>query len=142
MTVPLQSITINMENKLLKVLVVDDEPEILDLLNYNFTKKGLDVYLAENGKKAFEVVQETVPDVIILDIMMPEMNGIQFCELIKSIEAYKNIPILFLSATSDDLLILAAFSAGGSHYASKPIRLNILHDLVLKVYENSRKLVA
>lgn len=125
-----------------KVLVVDDEPEILDLLNYNFTKKGIDLYMAENGKKAFEILQECHPDVIILDIMMPEMNGIQFCELLKSKEEYKHIPVLFLSATSDDLLILAAMTAGGNQYASKPIRLNILYDIVVKMYNNRNPKVA
>jgi len=124
---------------MLKVLVVDDEPEILDLLNYNFTKKGIDVYTADNGRNAFEMMQKTRPDVIVLDIMMPVMNGIQLCELIRTIDSFKNIPVLFLSACSDDMLVLEAFSAGGNHFASKPIRLNILHEMVLKVFENNRK---
>jgi len=131
-----------MEYPHFKILVVDDEPEILDLINYNFTKKGLDVYMADNGKTAFEVMAETRPDVIVLDIMMPEMNGIQFCELIRSMEEYKNIPVLFLSATSDDLLILAAMTSGGTNYASKPIRLNILHEMVVGLYENDHRQVA
>jgi two-component system alkaline phosphatase synthesis response regulator PhoP len=125
-----------------KVLVVDDEPEILDLLNYNFTKKGLDVYMADNGKKAFDVIRQTLPDIIILDIMMPEMNGIQFCELIKSKQEYKNIPVLFLSATSDDMLVLAAMDSGGSQFASKPIRLNILYDIIVKMYDDHQRQVA
>lgn len=125
-----------------KVLVVDDEPEILDLLNYNFTKKGLDVFMAENGRKAFDIMQQSIPDVIILDIMMPEMNGIQFCELIKSKEEFKNIPVLFLSATSDDLLILSAMTSGGNQYASKPIRFNILYDIIVKMHQDNQRKVA
>lgn len=126
----------------LKILVVDDEPEILDLLNYNFTKKGLDVYVAGDGRKAFDLIQKTKPDMIILDIMMPEMNGIQFCELIRSKKEFQSIPVLFLSASSDDLLILSAMTSGGNDFASKPIRLNILYDMVMKMYQDTQKKVA
>lgn len=125
-----------------KVLVIDDEAEVLDLLNYNFTKKGLDIYMAANGKIAFEMMKKSKPDVIIADIMMPEMNGIQFCELIKASPEFKDVPVLFLSATSDDLLILAAMTSGGDQFASKPIRMNILFDMIVKMHEDNIRKVA
>lgn len=131
-----------MKNKTFKVLIVDDEPEILDLLNYHFSGKGLDVYLAGNGREALEKISQAIPDIILLDIMMPVVNGIQFCEMIRAKEEYKNIPVLFLSATGDDLLILSALTAGGGQFASKPIRFNILYDMLVDMVEKNNKAVA
>lgn len=125
-----------------KVLFVDDEAEILDLLTYSFTKKGLDVTVAKDGREAFERIQHNRPDLIVLDIMMPELNGIQFCELIRSREEFKDIPVLFLSATSDDLLILSAMTAGGTSFVSKPVRLNVLYDLLVSMYREHYPRVA
>lgn len=122
------------ENKF-KILVVDDEPEILDLLKYNFSKKGLDISVARNGEEGLEVLEREIPQVIVLDIMMPVMNGIEMCRAIRANQKYNSIPILFLSATSDDLLILSAMSSGGDHFVSKPIRLNLLFDIVNSMYE-------
>lgn len=118
-----------------KVLVVDDEPEILELLHYNFTKKGVQVFIAKNGMDGLEKTEKEMPQVIVLDIMMPVMNGIELCKILKSDERFKNIPVLFLSATSDDNLILAALTAGGDHFVSKPIKLNLLFDIVNNLHE-------
>ena len=125
-----------------KVLIVDDEAEILDLLTSSFTKKGLDVTVAKDGREAFERIQHNRPDLIVLDIMMPELNGIQFCELIRSREEFKDIPVLFLSATSDDLLILSAMTAGGTSFVSKPVRLSVLYDLLVSMYREHYPRVA
>jgi two-component system alkaline phosphatase synthesis response regulator PhoP len=122
-------------SKLFKVLVVDDEPEILELLQYNFNKKGLQVAVARNGQEGLEMIQQDPPQIIVLDIMMPVMNGIEMCRQLRQDEQFRNIPILFLSATNDDMLILSAMNAGGNHFISKPIRLNLLFELVSNLYD-------
>ncbi len=123
------------DSKRFKVLVVDDEPEILELLQYNFNKKGLEVAIARNGQEGLEMIEQDPPQIIVLDIMMPVMNGIEMCRQLRQHEQFKNIPILFLSATNDDMLILSAMSAGGNHFVSKPIRLNLLFELVSNLYD-------
>lgn len=123
------------DSKRFKVLVVDDEPEILELLQYNFNKKGLEVAIARNGQEGMEMIQQDPPQIIVLDIMMPVMNGIEMCRQLRQDERFRNIPILFLSATNDDMLILSAMNAGGNHFVSKPIRLNLLFELVSNLYD-------
>jgi two-component system alkaline phosphatase synthesis response regulator PhoP len=118
-----------------KVLVVDDEPEILELFKYNFSKKGVEVFLAKNGVEGYEMADHELPQVIVLDIMMPVMNGIELCKALRSEEKLKNIPVLFLSATNDDNLINAAMTAGGDHFVSKPIKLNLLFEIVNDLHE-------
>jgi DNA-binding response OmpR family regulator len=115
---------------------VDDEPEIRELLTYNFSRKGLDVSTASNGQIAYELVENSAPDVIVLDIMMPVMNGIELCRMLKSNQTMKNIPVLFLSATSDDMLVMAAMKAGGNHFVSKPIHLNMLLKIIYELYDD------
>lgn len=123
------------DSKHFKVLVVDDEPEILELLQYNFIKKGLEVTIARNGQEGLEMIENDPPHIIVLDIMMPVMNGIEMCRQLRQHDQFRNIPILFLSATNDDMLILSAMSAGGNHFVSKPIRLNLLFELVSNLYD-------
>jgi two-component system alkaline phosphatase synthesis response regulator PhoP len=124
-----------MENNILtesrfKVLVVDDEPAILELLAYNFSKKGADVSLAKNGMEGLEIAEREHPQVIVLDIMMPVMSGIEMCRALKNNPLLKKIPVLFLSATSDDALIISAMTAGGDHFVSKPIKISLLFEIV------------
>lgn len=122
-----------------KILVVDDEPEILELLQYNFNKRGLEVSVARNGQEGLELIEKDPPQIIVLDIMMPVMSGIEMCRKLRQQEQFKNIPVLFLSATNDDMLILSAMSAGGNHFVSKPVRLNLLFQLVSNLYEEYKK---
>ena len=117
------------ENKF-KVLVVDDEPAILELLQYNFTKKGAQVSLARNGVEGLEKAASELPQVIVLDIMMPVMSGIEMCRALKSDPVLKNIPVLFLSASNDDALVISAMTAGGDHFVSKPIKISLLFEIV------------
>jgi two-component system alkaline phosphatase synthesis response regulator PhoP len=124
-----------MENNILtesrfKVLVVDDEPAILELLAYNFSKKGADVSLAKNGMEGLEIAEREHPQVLVLDIMMPVMSGIEMCRALKNNPLLKSIPVLFLSATSDDALIISAKTAGGDHFVSKPIKISLLFEIV------------
>lgn len=120
-----------------KLLIVDDEPEIGELLAYNFKKKGFDVMSVQNGYSGFETVKSFQPDVIILDIMMPYVNGITMCQELKKHALYKNIPVLFLSATNDAQLINSALKAGGEKFLSKPIHLNLLIETVVNMYHES-----
>lgn len=123
-----------------KLLIVDDEPEIGELLAYNFKKKGFDVMTVQNGYSGFDTVKSFHPDVIILDIMMPYVNGISMCRQLKKDERYKNIPVLFLSATNDAQLIRSALDAGGEKFLSKPIHLNVLIETVVNMYNDSCKI--
>ena len=117
----------------IKLLIVDDEPEIGELLSYNFRKRGFDVMTATNGISALESLNSFMPDVVILDIMMPFMNGIKTCREIRNNPRYQNTPVLFLSATNNDDLIREAMLSGGDKFISKPIHLNLLIETVVKM---------
>lgn len=121
-----------------KILLVDDEPDILELLSYNFKKKGFEVSAAANGLEGLKTLKNYHPDVIIIDIMMPEMDGIEMCRELRKIDEFKNTRVIFLSATNDVNLVINALSAGGNHYVSKPIHLNVLINMVID-YSNLEK---
>ena len=108
------------------VLVVDDEEDILEFLSYNLKKEGFNLILANNGNKGLELVKKHKPDLVILDVMMPEMDGIEVCEKIREIEDLDDVLILFLTARSDDYSELAGFSAGADDYITKPIKPKLL----------------
>lgn len=116
-----------------KILLVDDEQDILDLLSYNFKKLGYDVHTAQDGFEGITEVELFQPDVIVSDILMPKLSGIKMCRQLKADDRFKNIPIIFLSASNDEYLALSSFDAGGVKYLSKPVHMNILFDLVGKV---------
>ena len=118
-----------------KLLIVDDEPEIGELLSYNFRKKGFEVMTAYNGFSGIDMLRTFVPDIIIMDIMMPYINGISMCREIKNDPRFCNIPVLFLSATNNPTLIQAALDAGGDRFLAKPIQMNVLIDHVIKMYK-------
>ena len=122
-----------------RLLIVDDEPEIGDLLAYNFRKRGFDVEVALNGTDGYHKVQEFNPEIIILDIMMPYVNGISLCKELKSDPRYKDVPVLFLSATNNETLIQSALDAGGDQFISKPIQLNLLINIVVGMKEKDSK---
>lgn len=130
-----------MINRPLKVLVVDDEPDIVEILSYNLTKENFEVSKAYNGYEAVSYALKNHPDLIIMDIRMPEMNGIEACRMIKKNEMMKDIPVLFLTADNDEYTSLSAVEAGGDHFVTKPIRPSILmgmiHELI-KALPNER----
>ncbi len=109
-----------------KILIVDDEPDIIEILKYNLDKEGYDVKSANNGKKAVEKAKKYIPDIIILDVMMPEMDGIEACEELKKISKLSNTRIIFLSARGEDFTQIAAFDAGADDYVTKPVKPKIL----------------
>jgi len=120
-------------NTQLKVLVVDDEPDILEILSYNLTKENYEVLTATNGPDCIRKVREHRPDLIILDIRMQGASGIEVCRELKQDMALKDIPVLFLTADSDEYTTLQAAEAGGEHYVTKPIRPGIIMSLVNEI---------
>ena len=109
-----------------KILLVDDEEDIIEFLGYNLTKEGFDVTTSTSGKEAIELAKKIKPDLIILDVMMPGMDGIETCHEIRTIDGLKNTLIAFLSARGEDYSQVAGFDAGADDYISKPIKPRLL----------------
>jgi len=115
-----------MNNKNIKILLVDDEPDILEIISYNLTAQGYNVFTANNGAKAIKKAKKEHPDLIILDVMMPEMDGIEACEQIRQIPELKHTLIAFLTARGEDYSQVAGFEAGADDYITKPIKPKVL----------------
>jgi len=115
-----------MENEAIKILLVDDEPDILEFLSYNLKKEGYSVFTASNGEKALDKAKEIIPNLILLDVMMPKMDGITTCEELRKIPELKNSVIAFLTARSEDYSEIAGFQIGADDYIAKPIRPKVL----------------
>src|SRR6056297_2223396 len=113
-----------MKNK--KILLVDDEPDILEFLSYNIEKEGYEVHTAGNGKDAIELAATVVPQLILLDVMMPEMDGIETCEELRKNADLQSTIIAFLTARGEDYSQIAGFEAGGDDYITKPIKPKVL----------------
>jgi len=111
-----------MDNTKIKILVVDDEPDILEIIDYNLKKEGFEVYLASNGEEAIAKAKEIIPTLIILDIMMPKMDGIETCRQIRELEKLRETYVVFLTARAEEFLEIAGFSAGADDYITKPIK--------------------
>ncbi|MEM8897097.1 MAG: response regulator transcription factor [Bacteroidota bacterium] len=109
-----------------KILIVDDEEDILDLLEYNLEQEGYQVARALDGEKAIELAVREKPDMILLDIMMPKLDGIETCRRIRSLPEMDKIYIVFLTARSEEYSELAGFEAGADDYISKPIKPRVL----------------
>jgi two-component system alkaline phosphatase synthesis response regulator PhoP len=108
------------------IFVVDDDEDIRELLKYNLVKCGHDVVLCENGAICLEKIKQHKPDLILLDVMMPEMDGIEVCESVKSSPENNDILICFLTARNEDYSQIAGLEAGGDDYVSKPIKPKVL----------------
>uniref|UniRef100_UPI00321648D1 response regulator transcription factor n=1 Tax=uncultured Draconibacterium sp. TaxID=1573823 RepID=UPI00321648D1 len=109
-----------------KVLLVDDELDILEFLSYNLEKAGYKVYTAKNGVEAIKVAEKQIPHLIILDVMMPEMDGIAACEELRKIPSLSSTVIAFLTARGEDYSQIAGFEAGADDYITKPVRPKVL----------------
>lgn len=105
-----------------KILVVDDEADIVELISYNLQKEGYQVFTASNGQEAILEAKRVQPDLIILDVMMPKMDGIEACRLMRNMPEFKNTFILFLTARSEEYSEIAGFSVGADDYIAKPIK--------------------
>ena len=122
-----------------RILLVDDEEDILEFLSYNLIKEGFKIKTASNGKSALKILEKFNPDLIILDVMMPEMDGIEVCESIRKNEKNDDVLILFLTARSEDYSELAGFSAGADDYITKPIKPRLLVSRVNAILKRKRK---
>lgn len=109
-----------------KILLVDDEPDILEFISYNLTKDGFEVFTCGNGKDAIRVAQQERPHLIILDVMMPDLDGIETCHAIREIPELKDTLIAFLTARNEDYSQIAGFDAGADDYINKPIKPRVL----------------
>jgi two-component system alkaline phosphatase synthesis response regulator PhoP len=115
-----------MDNKDIKILLVDDEPDILEIVGFNLSKEGFNVITATNGFEGVSMAEKERPHLIILDVMMPEMDGIEACEQIRRIPDLDHCIITFLTARGEDYSLLAGFDAGADDYITKPIKPKIL----------------
>lgn len=109
-----------------KILIVDDEPDILEFLQYNLRKEGYEVVTANDGKAALTVAEREKPHLIVLDIMMPELDGVETCRLLRKNKLFANTPIAFLTARDEDFSQITALDVGGDDYITKPIKPRVL----------------
>ncbi|MFC2098279.1 response regulator transcription factor [Bacteroidota bacterium] len=109
-----------------KILIVDDEPDILEFIGYNLRKEGFTIHTASTGKEGIESARKNSPDLILLDIMLPEMDGIEVCEEIRKIPSLSRTTVAFLTARGEDYSQIAGFEAGGDDYITKPIKIKVL----------------
>lgn len=108
------------------VLIIDDEEDIRDILAYNLKKEGFAVHTAQNGVDGIALAKSLLPDVVLLDVMMPEMDGIEVCEILRNGADTKNLRICFLTARSEDYSQIAGLDAGADDYVAKPIKPKVL----------------
>ena len=109
-----------------KILIVDDEPDILEILDYNLRREGYEVVTANNGEEGLRQAERENPDLIILDIMMPEMDGVAVCRQLRARPEFEHTVITFLTAREEDYSQIAALDSGGDDYITKPIRPQVL----------------
>ncbi|MEC4115351.1 response regulator transcription factor [Myroides phaeus] len=115
-----------MKNSKIKILLVDDDPDIIDVINYNLKKEGYKIFIANSGAEALETARKVKPHLILLDVMMPEMDGIETCEGLRKMKGLSNTVIAFLSARGEDYSQVAGYDAGADDYITKPIRPKVL----------------
>jgi len=115
-----------MKNEEIKILLVDDEPDILEIVGYNLKNEGYKIYSAKNGLEAINVAKKITPQLILLDIMMPEMDGIEACERIRATNGLENVLIAFFTARGEDYSQVAGFDVGADDYITKPIKPKVL----------------
>ena len=115
-----------MNNKNIKILLVDDEPDILEIIRYNLDKEEYQISMASNGLEAIKIAEEIIPHLIILDIMMPHLDGIETCERLRQDGRFHETIVMFLTARGEDYSHVAAFDAGADDYVTKPIKPKLL----------------
>jgi two-component system alkaline phosphatase synthesis response regulator PhoP len=128
-----------MELKSKKVLIVDDEPDIIEIISFNLSKEGYEISTAKNGIEALEKANSFKPDLIILDIMMPKMNGVEVCQILRSKPDYNNTLIIFLTALSDEVSQIKGLETGADDYISKPISPKVLVSRVNAIFRRLQK---
>jgi two-component system, OmpR family, alkaline phosphatase synthesis response regulator PhoP len=128
-------------SKVYKILAVDDDADILELLQYNLQKDGYDVRTANNGKKAVEVAKEFVPDLVLMDIMMPVMDGVEACRQLREMPDLAETHIIFLTARSEEYSEIAAFEVGADDFINKPIKPRALSSRIAALFRKETKKV-
>jgi len=128
-----------MEKKEFKVLVVDDDQDILELLHYNLSKEGFIVKTANDGKKAIQVAKEFLPNLILLDVMMPQQDGVETCRQLREFKVFDNTYIIFLTARSEEYTEIAAFDVGADDYITKPIKPRALIARISALFRRGSK---
>ncbi|WP_018614101.1 response regulator transcription factor [Segetibacter koreensis] len=128
-----------MESNLKKVLIVDDEADILEIISYNLVKEGYEILTAKNGLEALEKIGPFKPDLVILDIMMPKMNGVEVCKILRSKPDYNDTLIIFLTALNDESSQIKGLETGADDYISKPISPKVLVSRVNAIFRRLNK---
>ncbi len=128
-----------MKKKDIKILLVDDEPDILEIVSYNLANEGYQIFTASNGIEAVKKSKEIQPHLILLDVMMPEMDGIEACAKIREIDALKEVIIAFFTARGEDYSQLAGFDAGADDYITKPVKPKVLISKVNSLLRRLKK---
>lgn len=128
-----------MKNEDIKILIVDDEPDILEFIEYNLTKEGYQVSMANDGHEAIKMAKKVKPNLIILDIMMPGLDGVEVCRELRSMPEFNDTIIAFLTARSEDYSQIAGFEVGGDDYITKPIRPKVLTSRITALLRRSGK---
>jgi two-component system alkaline phosphatase synthesis response regulator PhoP len=111
---------------MVSILIIDDEDDIRDILKYNLEKEGFYIRVASNGEQGLKLIQQSIPDLIILDVMMPGMDGIEVCEAIRNNAEFNKILICLLTARNEDYSQIAGLNAGADDYVAKPIKPKVL----------------
>jgi two-component system alkaline phosphatase synthesis response regulator PhoP len=125
----------------IKILCVDDEPDILEILKYNLSNEGYNVSTAADGKSAIEIAYNISPNLIIMDVMMPNMDGIEACEKLRSDEKFNDTIIMFLTARGEDYSHVAAYDAGADDYVTKPVKPKVLVSKVKGLLRRLKKVI-
>ncbi len=131
-----------MKKSEIKILCVDDEPDILEILKYNLSNEGYSVLTAADGKSAIEIAYNISPSLIIMDVMMPNMDGIEACEKLRSDEKFNDTIIMFLTARGEDYSHVAAYDAGADDYVTKPVKPKLLVSKVKGLLRRLKKVIA
>jgi len=129
-----------LENKKNKILVVDDDPDIIEIISYNLKKENYKVFSCYNGTDSIKIAEKEKPDLIILDVMMPGMDGIQVCEKLRSKNKFNNTIIMFLSARGEDFTHIAAYDAGADDFVNKPLKPRLLISKVRSLLRRTNKI--
>lgn len=128
-----------MKNEDIRILIVDDEPDILEFIEYNLTKEGYQVSMANDGHEAIKMAKKVKPNLIVLDIMMPGLDGVEVCRELRSMPEFDETVIAFLTARSEDYSQIAGFEVGGDDYITKPIRPKVLTSRITALLRRSGK---
>lgn len=122
-----------------KILIVDDEPDILEFLKYNLEKEGFKVFTASDGEEGIKIAQKEIPHLVILDIMMPKMDGVEVCRTLRSKPEFATTLIVFLTAREEDYSQIAALDVGGDDYITKPIRPRVFLSRIKALLRRSER---